>query len=60
MALDPTNMSLMTLGGLSEEAMWAHVGVLGAAPPILVHKSVAAEQVCVRVCVPSLGLGGGV
>ncbi|KAI8471333.1 MAG: hypothetical protein J3K34DRAFT_507122 [Monoraphidium minutum] len=38
MALDPGRLASMALTGLSEEAMWAHVGALGAAPPLLVHR----------------------
>ena len=38
LALDPSRRTLSSLPGLSEEAMWAHLGALGAAPPLLVHR----------------------
>ena len=37
MALDSTTMRLVTAAGLSEEAMWAHIGALGATPPLMLH-----------------------
>lgn len=44
MALDPSRLILTRIRGLSEEAMWAHLGSLGAAPPLLLHRSLEVEQ----------------
>ena len=46
MALDPARLCTMSLRGLSEEAMWALLGTLGPAPPLLVWQAPgAADQV---------------
>lgn len=39
MALDPSRLTSMSMRGLSEEAMWARLGALGVAPPLLVHRA---------------------